>query len=126
MFTSTNPQNYSLWRQHRDEDLARRAEVSAKKKEDTLAAAARWTDSFYTDYNKNKDKVIAKARREAEEYLNRREDTAAGGTAWERVAKLVDLNSKGGNTPSGDGKEKFRELLRDLKKDENAPGAKGY
>lgn len=117
---------YSLWRQRRDADLARRAEVSAKKKEATLAAAARWTDSFYEDYNKNKDKAIAKARREAEEYLGKREDTAAGGTAWERVAKLVDLTAKGGNAAGGDGKEKFRTLLKDLKKDENAPGAKGY
>jgi hypothetical protein len=58
--------------------------------------------------------------------LGKREDTAAGGTAWERVAKLVDLNAKGGNAPGGDGKEKFRTLLRDLRKDENAPGAKGY
>ena len=92
-----------------------------------MSAAARWTDSFYEDYNKNKDKAIAKARREAEEYLRKREDTAAGGTAWERVAKLVDLNAKGGNAASGgDGKEKFRTLLKDLRKDENAPGAKGY
>ena len=51
-----------------------------------------------------------------------RENTTSGGTSWERIAKLVDLSGKAG---SGVGKEKFRELLVDLRKDEKAPGATG-
>ena len=55
-----------------------------------------------------------------------REDTSAGGTSWERIAKLVDLSGKGAKGgASGTGKERFRELLVALKKDEKAPGAAG-
>ena len=70
---------------------------------------------------------MAKARKEAEELLGKREDTAAGGTSWARVGKLIDLSGKGkkGGAPGTD-KEKFRDLLLDLKRDENAPGSKGY
>lgn len=56
-----------------------------------------------------------------------RDDTSAGGTSWDRVAKLVDLSGKGAKGgANGTGKEKFREMLVDLKKDEKAPGAQGY
>jgi len=59
--------------------------------------------------------------------LESREDTSAGGTSWERIAKLVDLSGKGvKGGASGTGKEKFRELLLSLRKDEKAPGATGY
>lgn len=55
-----------------------------------------------------------------------RENTTAGGTSWERIAKLVDLSGKGGKGGAGgSGKEKFREMLLDLRKDEKAPGAAG-
>lgn len=65
-------------------------------------------------------------RKEAEEFLAKREDTAVGGTAWDRIAKLIDLSGKGAKGGgSGSGKERFRTLLTDLKKDEKAPGASG-
>jgi hypothetical protein len=58
--------------------------------------------------------------------LANRENTSAGGTSWERIAKLVDLSGKGAKGgASGTGKERFRELLTGLRKDENAPGASG-
>lgn len=39
---------------------------------------------------------------------------------------MVDLSGKGAKGgASGTGKEKFRELLLNLRKDENAPGASG-
>lgn len=73
-----------------------------------------------------KDKSIAQTRKEAEEFLASREDTSSGGTSWERIAKLVDLSGKGAKGgASGTGKEKFREMLTGLRKDENAPGASG-
>lgn len=115
------------WRERRDLDLARRAEVSAAKKATTIENAKTYVDEFYENYNAKKDKSLAKTRKEADDYLASREDTSAGGTSWERIAKLVDLSGKGAKGgANGTGKEKFREMLLDLKKDENAPGAKGY
>jgi hypothetical protein len=115
------------WRERRDLALQDRESKSNAKKEETVKAAQQNIDDFYENYNSKKEKAIAQTRRDAEAFLESREDTSAGGTSWERIAKLVDLSgkdAKGG--ASGTGKEKFRELLISLRKDEKAPGATGY
>lgn len=115
------------WRERRDLSLQERAEKSEMKKEETVKTAQQNIDDFYENYNTKKEKSIAQTRREAEEFLAKREDTSAGGTSWERIAKLVDLSGKGATGgASGTGKERFRELLLSLRKDEKAPGATGY
>ncbi|MCJ1261928.1 hypothetical protein MMC22_001797 [Lobaria immixta] len=121
------PEPMRQWRERRDLDLERRAKISAEKKAETIASAQKWTDEFYENYNRKKDKSLAKARKDEEEFLAGREDTSAGGTSWERIAKLVDLSGKGARGgAAGTGKEKFRELLVGLKGDAKAPGAGGY
>lgn len=58
--------------------------------------------------------------------MAKREDTTAGGTAWERIAKLVDLSGKGQiGGGEGSSKKRMRELLVGLKADKDAPGAGG-
>lgn len=84
-------------------------------------------DDFYENYNNKKDKALAQTRKEAEEFLANREDTTSGGTSWERISKLVDISGKGTKGgAAGSGKERFREMLMTLRKDEKAPGADGY
>ena len=101
--------------------------MSASKKAETVKAAQSAIDDFYENYNTKKDKTIAQTQKDAEEFLANREDTAAGGTSWDRIAKLVDLSGKGARGgASGTGKERFRELLLSLRKDEKAPGSTGY
>jgi len=114
------------WREKRDADLARRDEASAKKKEETVNTARTDIDSFYESYNRKTDKQKAQTAQEAEEFLKNREDTTAGGTAWERIAKLADLSGKG-HVGGGKGstKERMREILLSLKGDKDAPGAGG-
>ncbi|KAG9651222.1 clathrin light chain, partial [Aureobasidium melanogenum] len=115
------------WRERRDMALQHRDEVSQNKKEETIKAAHQAIDDFYENYNNKKDKTVAQTRKEAEEFLKSREDTTAGGTSWDRVSKLVDLSGKGtSGGAQGSAKAKFRELLLNLRKDENAPGASGY
>lgn len=83
-------------------------------------------DDFYVSYNNKADKHRTQTKAEAEQFLANREDTSAGGTSWERIAKLVDVSGKGAvGGASGSGKERFRELLIDLRKDQEAPGASG-
>ncbi|KAI4108285.1 MAG: hypothetical protein L6R37_001158 [Teloschistes peruensis] len=121
------PEPIRLWREKRDADIARRESLAATRKAERIEKAQRDIDAFYETYNGKKDKSIARTRKEAEEFLANRQDTSAGGTSWERVAKLVDLSGKGAKGgEKGGGKEKFREMLLELKKDGNAPGAKGY
>ncbi|CAL8581026.1 Clathrin light chain [Xanthoria parietina] len=117
----------SLWRSKRDADISQREEASSSKKSDRVSKAQRDIDDFYENYNSKKDKSITRTRKEAEDFLANRQDTSAGGTSWERIGKLVDLSGKGAKGgAAGGGKEKFRELLMELRKDEKAPGASGY
>lgn len=114
------------WRERRDLQIQHRDEVSANKKAETVKAAQQNIDEFYDNYNNRRDKQVAQTRKEAEEFLQSREDTTSGGTSWERIAKLVDLSGKGATGgASGTGKAKMRELLISLRKDEKAPGASG-
>ncbi|EFW22372.1 hypothetical protein D8B26_000937 [Coccidioides posadasii str. Silveira] len=120
------PEAVREWRTKRDEELNRRAAISAERKAATIKKAQEDIDDYYESYNKRTDKAKERTRTEAEEFLENREDTSAGGTSWERIAKLVDISGKGlKGGASGSGKERFRELLLELKKDQNAPGANG-
>ncbi|POS83601.1 hypothetical protein EPUL_004012 [Erysiphe pulchra] len=121
------PDVIKKWREQRDVLLSERAARSEERKQETIKAAQQNIDEFYENYNTKKEKGIAQTRREAEEFLAAREDTSAGGTSWERIAKLVDLSGKGvKGGASGTDKARFRDLLISLKKDPNAPGASGY
>ncbi len=80
------------WRERRDLQLAEREKISAAKKEDTIKAARQNIDDFYESYTQKTEKGVAKTRKEAEEFLANREDTSAGWTSWDRIAKLVDLS----------------------------------
>ncbi|EOA84741.1 uncharacterized protein SETTUDRAFT_163593 [Exserohilum turcica Et28A] len=124
---SPEPEPIREWRERRDLQIQHRDEVSNERKQRTIAEAQQNIDDFYENYNNKKEKEIAKTRKEADDFLANRDDTTAGGTSWERIAKLVDLSgksTKGG--ASGSDKARFRELLLSLKKDEKAPGATGY
>lgn len=91
-----------------------------------MSTAQKDIDSFYESYNRKVDKQKAQTAKEAEEFLSKREDTTAGGTSWERIAKLVDLSGKG-QQGGGDGssKKRMRDMLISLKGDKDAPGATG-
>ena len=120
------PDVIKAWRERRNIDIERRDKVSAERKAATVQAARQAIDDFYESYNDKRDKSVAQTRREAEQFLASRDDTTAGGTSWERIGKLVDLSGKGmKGGAAGTGKERFRELLISLRKDEKAPGASG-
>lgn len=120
------PEVVKEWRERRDAAITKRAEQFAAQREETIAEARQNIDDFYDHYNTKKEKGIAQTRREAEQFLANREDTVSGGTSWDRIAKLVDISGKGvKGGAAGSGKERFRELLVSLRKDEKAPGASG-
>ncbi|ATY66459.1 clathrin light chain [Cordyceps militaris CM01] len=121
------PEVIRQWRDKRDAQITKRAEQLATQKEETIKEAQQNIDDFYENYNMKKEKGIAQTRKDAEQFLANRDDTVSGGTSWDRIAKLVDVSGKGSKGgASGSGKERFREMLVDLRKDEKAPGATGY
>ncbi|AEO63270.1 a7854a04-24a9-446c-b526-97c9e27bcf29 [Thermothielavioides terrestris] len=121
------PEVIKNWREKRDAQIAKRAEQFAQQRAETIREAQQNIDDFYENYNNKKEKMIAQTRKEAEQFLASREDTTSGGTSWERISKIVDVSGKGAKGgAAGSGKERFRELLMSLRKDENAPGASGY
>lgn len=121
------PEVIKEWRERRDAQNEKRAEQFAAQREETIKEAQANIDDFYNNYNTKKEKEIEKTRKEAEEFLANRDDTVSGGTSWDRIAKLVDISGKGTKGgASGSGKERFRETLMSLRKDEKAPGATGY
>lgn len=121
------PEVIKEWRQRRDGQIAKRAEQFAAQREETIKEAQQNIDDFYENYNTKKEKGITQSRKEAEQFLIGREDTVSGGTSWDRIAKLVDVSGKGAKGgAAGSGKERFREMLMSLRKDEKAPGATGY
>jgi len=114
------------WRENRDADIAKRDEASQRKKDETVATSQKDIDSFYESYNRKVDRQKTQVAKEAEEFLAKREDTTAGGTSWERIAKLVDLSGKGqSGGGEGSSKKRMREMLLSLKNDNEAPGAAG-
>ncbi|KAI2608503.1 clathrin light chain [Hypoxylon fragiforme] len=121
------PEIIKEWREKRDAANAKRAEQFAVQKAETIKDAQQNIDDFYENYNTKKEKMITQTRKEAEQFLASRDDTTSGGTSWERISKLVDVSGKGQKGgANGSGKERFRELLVSLRKDEKAPGAEGY
>jgi len=121
------PEVIKLWREKRDAQNAKRAEQFAAQRAETVREAQQNIDDFYENYNNKKEKTVTQSRKDAEQFLANREDTTSGGTSWERISKLVDVSGKGPKGgAAGSGKERFRELLTSLRKDEKAPGAEGY
>lgn len=125
---TTEPDSDAIrtWREGRNADIAKRDEASDRKKQETVTTAQKDIDSFYESYNRKVDRQKTQTQKEAEEFLAKREDTTAGGTSWERIAKLVDLSGKGAaGGGEGSSKKRMREMLLNLKNDKEAPGVAG-
>ena len=66
-------------------------------------------------------KLMLVFRQEEQEYRNSRENTTAGGSAWERICKLAEVSEK--TKPLTQETARFRDLLVNLKDDQKAPGS---
>jgi len=115
------PEVVKQWRERRELQIQKRDELSASRKKEVIETAKRAIDDFYENYNVRKDKAIEKSRQEQKDYLDSRENTVSGGTAWQRICKLSEVSEKS-KSPSAE-TNRFRELLVSLKDDANAPGA---
>jgi hypothetical protein len=113
------------WKVRQELEIKRRDELSESKKRETRDKAKAAIDDFYENYNTKKDESIEQTRGEAKTFLEERDNAVAGGTSWDRIAKLIDTSEKGTKVKGRD-KSRFKEMLLSLKGDPDAPGAAGY
>ncbi|GAA5902969.1 hypothetical protein JCM6882_009658 [Rhodosporidiobolus microsporus] len=112
------------WRTKQAEEIARREEAAASKKEETIAKARNAIDNFYKEYNERKEKDIAKNKEDEEKFKSQLSDSLAQGTTWERICTLVDLQDSRSKTTTKSKQDlaRFKEVLLSLKREgENAP-----
>ena len=117
----TDTSTSRTWREKRDAEIERRGAASQEKTEEKRKKAREDLDAFYESYNRKQDKQREQVAKQAKEFTDNIENTAAGGTAWERIAKLAD--AKNVKSDSDGSRKRMREILLELAKDQNAPGA---
>ncbi|KAJ2499655.1 Clathrin light chain [Coemansia sp. RSA 1972] len=121
---ATSPSQFDQeWQSTHRAEITSRDETSAAKHADTVKEAQRAIDVFYTEYNERKDRAIEENRAQQEIEMQ----AATRGTLWERVGKQIDMATKAANEAQRSqvrDTTRMRDLLQDLKRDENAPGAK--
>ncbi|KAJ2505101.1 Clathrin light chain [Coemansia sp. RSA 2052] len=130
------------WQGKQREIVSDRDRVASAKHETMVQEAQQAVDRFYEEYNEKKDRAIEQNRANQEIELQ----AASKGGLWERVVKQIDLATKASQDqksaaasttarsppaqqqqPQQQGTRdtsRMRELLQDLKRDPEAPGAK--
>ncbi|MCO5549652.1 hypothetical protein L7F22_003125 [Adiantum nelumboides] len=126
------PEAVRRWREEQEEDIARREATAERKKGETISKAEQDIDNYYAEYNKKKEKSIAKNKEAEAAFKAQRQAELAEGTTWSRVTKLVDLQNSQSKTiarsgPGSSDLTRMKEILLSLRREgETAPGASGY
>ncbi|KAJ1972884.1 Clathrin light chain [Dimargaris xerosporica] len=118
------------WRQTHTERIEERDQRAREVHDQTIQKAQQDIDSFYEDYNTKKEQAIAHNRANEKFEIQQ----ANTGRPWERVYRQIDLATSSGPKkpkgkatatacPTGRDTSRMRELIADLRKDPNAPGA---
>ncbi|KAJ2386233.1 Clathrin light chain [Coemansia sp. RSA 2603] len=127
------------WQTQHQQTIAHRDQQAREKHDACVADAKAAVDGFYAEYNARRERAIEDNRAAQDVDVQ----MAARGTLWERVVKQIDLATKAapeevrsavGRSPVQHGQHgqqqqvrdtsRMRELLMDLKRDENAPGVR--
>lgn len=126
------PEAVRRWREEQEEDIARREAAAERRKGETISKAEQDIDNYYAEYNKKKEKSIAKNKEAEAAFKAQRQAELAEGTTWSRVTKLVDLQNSQSKTiarggPGSSDLTRMKEILLSLRREgETAPGASGY
>ncbi|RHZ53033.1 hypothetical protein Glove_452g20 [Diversispora epigaea] len=121
------PEVIRQWKERQGELISKRDKESEVKKQETIAKAREAIDKFYEEYNEMKARTHEANKLDEEAFLRERDDITSG-TTWERICKHVDISNSQSKSAAKHVKDvsRFKGLLLNLKKDENAPGAGGY
>ncbi|KAL5521308.1 hypothetical protein ACEPAG_9231 [Sanghuangporus baumii] len=126
------PEPIRVWREKQAEEIKKRDEASAIRRQETIKKAERSIDQFYEEYNAKKERNIKENKIQEQEYQASRTDALSAGTTWSRICDHVDLQNSQSKTlartgPGTTDLTRFKEVLLRLKREgDAAPGAAGY
>ncbi|KAF7782740.1 hypothetical protein Agabi119p4_2116 [Agaricus bisporus var. burnettii] len=126
------PEVIREWREKQQEEIKARDETSKAKRQETISKAERAIDEFYEDYARKKERNIRENKDAEADYIASLEASLSGGTTWDRICDLVELQNSQSKTIARTGAgttdlTRFKEILLRLKrKGDQAPGAAGY
>jgi len=120
------------WREKQQEEIKARDEASKTKRQETISKAERAIDEFYEDYASKKERNIRENKDAEIDYIASLEASLSGGTTWDRICDLIELQNSQSKTIARTGAgttdlTRFKEVLLRLRRQgDNAPGAAGY
>ncbi|KAL5483289.1 CLC1 [Sanghuangporus weigelae] len=126
------PEPIRVWREKQAEEIKKRDEASAVRRQEAITKAERSIDQFYEEYNAKKERNIKENKIQEQEYQASRTDALSAGTTWSRICDHVDLQNSQSKTlartgPGTTDLTRFKEVLLRLKREgDAAPGAAGY
>lgn len=111
------------WREKREADIASRDKADQEAKKKLQEAAVKHIDDFYENYNRKKAQQLEEVRREAEEFLRKKQEffSQENTTTWDRALQLI--NEDDADILGNRDRSKFKEILQRLKGNPQAPGA---
>ncbi|KAF9450095.1 hypothetical protein P691DRAFT_811119 [Macrolepiota fuliginosa MF-IS2] len=126
------PEVIREWREKQQEEIKARDEASKAKRQETISKAERSIDEFYEDYARKKERNIRENKDAETDYLASLEASLSGGTTWDRICDLIELQNSQSKTVARAGTgttdlTRFKEVLLKLRRQgDQAPGAAGY
>ncbi|KAK4688201.1 hypothetical protein P7C73_g1900, partial [Tremellales sp. Uapishka_1] len=120
------------WRSKQAEEIKKRDDEDKKRRDDMTDKAEKAIDSFYEDYNQQKEKNIRENKESEAAFLEKLNEGIAKGTAWERITDLIGLENSQSKTirpsvPGGSDLARMKEILLALRREgDKAPGAAGF
>jgi len=129
--TPAEPESDAIraWREKQQEEIQRRDEASAARKEEIIRKAEKAIDDFYANYNQKKEKQIAQNKENEAAFVQARDDALGKGTTWERIADMIELQDSRSKTAAKGTRDlsRMKEVLLSLKREgDTAPNAMGY
>lgn len=88
-FPKETPTPVKEWQERFNLEISKRDEADLQTTENTRKEAEKQLDDFYESYNVKKDENIEKAKKQQEEFIEKRDSFFTEGNVWRRAAQLI-------------------------------------
>ncbi|QLG74453.1 hypothetical protein HG535_0G03360 [Zygotorulaspora mrakii] len=121
--TDGNTATIAAWKEKRQAEIEEKDASDEQERKELKEEAVKHIDDFYDNYNRKKEQQLETVRREAEEFLKKKDNffSQDNTTTWDRALQLI--NEDDADILGGRDRSKFKEILQRMKGNTNAPGA---